>query len=549
MSSSSQEPNDSGFFISPPFDLLFPPTPISTLISSHLSSPLSKITSSIVPHLFLTSNSVGASYHTRKSFRRHLLEKEFADDYSLNPKNSHHNISATSNALSESAHRMTSIIQLKREQSIEKHSNFHQSRQQTALLDPELLLQTAIQKSFNDKMETDYEELMERYQRGDHIFKHHIQQEHNDIHLESTLYTNAASILSSSEVGKITKTYTKQDSKHYNQLKKLEQKEFKSKQQTLDKLKKRLDLYAEYLSGKTTSGQLEEIITELESKIEILTLEIENKKEEDDFDWLLERHNQIRKYKSELIVHREDLFHSQSCHEKIYQKICHQYPEMKDMLSLGILDIHEQKQMILQQLQAQAQAQSQTQSQTMTMTGSGLGKTLGSSTGVATTTTTTTAAGGGGAGGGAGAKGATGVPPPQIRMINASGEEISLVYGWIVGKLNLDGRITHLLFGQFTESDVPPSNGWIPLAKVIPVDSQNFLTVPNETVSSKSLLPSLPWSLSSHPSLFLSFPPLCSTLLSPVLSSAHFPAPPLLFRSLAFVSPPPSALLSCVVVF
>jgi hypothetical protein len=460
-------------------------------------------------------SALGASYHTRKSFRRHLLEKEFADDYSLNPKNSHHNISATSNVLTESSNRMTSTIQLKHEQSLEKHFNFEKSRQQTALLDPELLLQNAIQKSLNDKMETDYEELMKRYQRGDHIFQHHITEEHNNIDLETILYTNAAQILSNSSIltsshshshplghhdhpppktSKKIKPKTKTKKKNNNDGDDDDdgdgddyEKEMKNKQKYLVQMRHRLDLYSEYLSMKATCRQLEEIITEIESKIEIITLEVESQKIDDNFDWLLDRHNLIRKYKAELLVHHEDLTHSHECVEMLSKKICLQYPEMREMLSLGILDRQEQKNYLLQQL-----------SHTATATGRGRGIATGpgatgpaGATGAGGATEPGGATGAGGAGAGAEVSqqdfNLTGTGEKKIRMINASGEEISLIYGWIVGKLNPDGRITHLLFGQFTESDEPPSKGWIPLAKVIPIDSQNFLTVPNtQEIGSKS---------------------------------------------------------------
>ncbi len=35
------------------------------------------------------------------------------------------------------------------------------------------------------------------------------------------------------------------------------------------------------------------------------------------------------------------------------------------------------------------------------------------------------------------------------------------VYGWILGKLNEEGKVSTLLFGQFTTQITPPENGWV----------------------------------------------------------------------------------------
>lgn len=376
---------------------------------------------------------------------------------------------------------MEEIIKLKHENSINKFAELNNSRIKTALLDPELLLKQEIEKAQNEVFDVEYDLLIQRYKNGEHILGNIVKEQHNDIDLESKYYNKAATIISNS---KSMKELTKNEKELLNKMEKpkvnkKEEKLLKKRQNNINEMSVRLKSYQKYLDAKLSIQKLHEIILDLETKIEVLNLEIESNKKDDNFDWLLIKRNEMRSLKAELYVNREDLQHQQEIEENILKEISKKYPDLKDMLSLGILDVQDQKNMILEQLSKTFE-----KSQKLPLSSTP------ASTPVATSTPSISLNN---------TKSFENNPDnyndesnlkntKELKVINASGEEIELVYGWIVGRLNFEGQITHLLYGQFNVSDDPPSDGWIPLGKIIPVDTHQNIIPDSTNTNSKLFL-------------------------------------------------------------
>ena len=45
--------------------------------------------------------------------------------------------------------------------------------------------------------------------------------------------------------------------------------------------------------------------------------------------------------------------------------------------------------------------------------------------------------------------------------------DLGQVYGWMIGHINEEEKITTMLFGQFNKSTIPPESGWIYCGKNI----------------------------------------------------------------------------------
>ncbi len=200
--------------------------------------------------------------------RRTLLENTFTDNFSLNPKN---NIPVNS-TLNEETERLNLIVKLKRENTNYKFDHLEKSRQKTASLDPELLLKQAIEKSQNEVLETEFEAIVDRYKRGDHILGNIAKEQQEDVNLEPKYHQTAALVISQSQ--SMTTMLSKNEKELINQFEatkssridKKHEKLLKKRQKNINEMSVRLKSYQKYLDARTI--KLVEVVVDLDSTMQ-----------------------------------------------------------------------------------------------------------------------------------------------------------------------------------------------------------------------------------------------------------------------------------------
>lgn len=337
------------------------------------------------------------SYNHRKDLRRSLLEKEFTDDYSLNPK-----VTRQGRDFGPQAEQLLTTVTSKRHDTTIRHDTLEQARLQTAKLDPLKLLEDAIKAAGHENDDAEYEAMMDRYSRGDHILRNKAKEEMADAELESKMYTDAANIFTESKTmsdyatQKIGDVVLPPVTQHYANSLNRSTKYIKN-------MKDRMYLDTKLRQCKATVAELREAIDKKEKEIAEVTVSIEQNERVGDFDWQLDMNRKVRGLVGYLDVDKEDLLHAQSELKKTEETIAKKYPDMSAQMSLGVLD--QQSKIVAKE-------------------------------------------------------GTDPFDETNLTCINAAGEEVNLVYGWLLGKLTPKGQVSTMLFGQFTQKTVPPKRGW-----------------------------------------------------------------------------------------
>lgn len=260
-------------------------------------------------------------------------------------------------------------------------------------------------------MEEDYKNIIDRYKRGEYIFRDHAKEQRENIDMEANLYLDAARSLQSgifisgSADTPIGSVALPEDSP-------TKVKELESRQAYIGSMKVKLQAFDKLQYYRTTIASLHNAINDQEEQVGIHLLDIETNKTAKDFDWLVMMHNKVRALKAQIEVDKEDLLNAQEKYEEIADIIQKKYPDMSASMSLGIFE---------------------------PSVGTGEEGSVGASTMT------------------------SGAPEP-------------LVNGWILGRLSSDNKITCILYGQFTTSQLPPETGWIYVGKNISLDGSSKTT-------------------------------------------------------------------------
>jgi hypothetical protein len=346
------------------------------------------------------------SYDKRKGLRRSLLEKEFTDDFSLNPK-----VVRQGRDFGPQAIQLLNTVNSKRQDTETRHDTLEQARLQTAKLDPLKLLEDAIKNAGHENDEEEYAALMGRYIRGDHILCNKAKDEMADSELEGKMHRDAANIIakatamtdSTQRIGEIVlPPITPQYANSLNRSTKY-----------IKNMKDRMSLDTKLRQGKVTVSALQEAIGIKEKEIAEVTVSIEMSDREGDFDWNLEMNRKVRGLTGYLDVDKEDLEHAQAELRKTEETIAKRYPDMSAQMSLGILD--QQSKIVVK-------------------------------------------------------PGTDPLDETNLTCINATGEEVNLVYGWLLGKMTPKREVSTMLFGQFTQDTVPPRRGWTFIGRNVKMD-------------------------------------------------------------------------------
>jgi hypothetical protein len=353
-------------------------------------------------------------YQNRKTLRRSLLEKEFEDEYSLDP-----NQIRVGHDFGPKTYGMLDTVNKKRSDAESRHASLEAARAKTASLDPEKLLDNAFKEAANAVVDEEYEKIIERYRVGDHVLRNKAKEQMDDAELEAKMYAEAANTVKSSPA--IIQNF---DKYHIGEVvlpppTRAHTATLKNRTDYITLMSDRLGLHHRLLEMKSKVHDLNESIKDKEALIGAYTVDIEKNTKDDHFDWLLNMHNKIRALKAEVAVEKEDLVHADEQLAKVAEEMERKYPDMSAAMSLGVLE------------------------DKRPMTAGSMAKLVES-----------------------------GVDVAQLneKRVNASGEQIGMVYGWILGRINSSGNITHILFGQFTQSPEPPSSGWVHIGTRIRLD-------------------------------------------------------------------------------
>ena len=337
------------------------------------------------------------SYDRRKALRRSLLEKEFTDDYSLNPK-----VARQGRDFGPQAEKLLNTVTTKRSDTEIRHETLEKARIQTATLDPMKLLEDAIKNAAHENDDEEYEALMNRYHRGDHILRNKAKDEMADAELESKMYSDAANLfkeaktMSDYSTQRVGEVVLPPVTKHYaNSLNR--------STKYIHNMKDRMFLDTKLRKCKKLVQDLQDEIDLKEQEIAELTVALEMSNREGDFEWHLNRNKKIRTLTANLEVDREDLDHARSELQRTEANIAKSFPDMSAQMSLGILD--QTSRIVVKE-------------------------------------------------------GTDPLDETNLTCINVAGEEVNLVYGWLLGKLTPKGQVSTMLFGQFTQKTLPPKRGW-----------------------------------------------------------------------------------------
>jgi hypothetical protein len=347
------------------------------------------------------------SYDKRKNLRRSLLEKEFTDDFSLNPK-----VARQGRDFGPESSKFLNTVTSKREDAESRHDSLEKARLHTAKLDPLKLLEDAIKNAGHDNDDEEYAAMLSRYQRGDHILRNVAKEEMADVELESKMYTEAANVFTESKsmrdystqrIGEVVlPPVTPYQANSLNR-----------STRYIANMKDRVQLDQTLRRHQVSVIELQEAIDVQEKEIAEVTVSIEMSDREGDFDWHLEMNSKVRALSVKLDVEKEDLAHAKSELEKTQATILKKFPDMSAQMSLGILD--QQSKLVVK-------------------------------------------------------PGTDPLDERNITCINAAGEEVNLVYGWLLGRLTPKGQVCNMLFGQFTQKTVPPRKGWTFIGQNVSMD-------------------------------------------------------------------------------
>ena len=182
-----------------------------------------------------------------------------------------------------------------------------------------------------------------------------------------------------------------------------------SSKQDLRLLRKRVDLCQRENAYKAEVLRLQDSIMQAEQGSWKLKEELEKFRTERSFEWQLEKQDKVRSLAAQIVVDTEDLEMARDRYESVHQEIMTKYPELANDF--------------LKQVEVDHEAIDADEMATVTSPGATVGE--------------------------------------ATSRISFGDSAQEAVYSWMIGKLTPDNKISNVLFGQFTRSRLPPSDGWV----------------------------------------------------------------------------------------
>lgn len=433
------------------------------------------------------------SYNDRKQFRHELLQREFNDKYTMDP-----NEVRSGKDFTGEVYDLLSTVTSKRELLTSRHKKLDEARAYTLSLDTSKLIENTQKKLQKENESEEYEKLMERYRRGDHVLRNMAKEEKDDAELESKMHAQGALLFKNSQpmsdfgtthIGEVNiptyshaKTAQLQNSKQYIKLTKV-----------------KLDIFKKYLFYKEKILKMNESINNKEEAKGTVMMRIEAYKQSNmnncnDFDYLLLEYNQVKVIDNELIVLKEDLEYCTSQYDQIVKTIDTKYPDMacdifpvnsnntttsnsypnNDNMSFDSTDngdgvIRDTSGTAVMAVTSHASDSYDDLVPDTVSTGPphvvhpmGTPQSIQHSSNMHRTQSPTSLT--------VQAASTAPVQSPKLSPHQRRKEVISNVYGWIVGRLSREGKVTNMCFGQFTQVIQVPHKNWIFVGRNISMD-------------------------------------------------------------------------------
>ena len=266
------------------------------------------------------------SYSERRRLRNALEKKEYAKSVGLSAT------SSSSPAFVDTLGKLSKTVAIKTVRTANLRE-FSMSRSTShAIVDtsPNYLTDEAI-------MEEDYKNMIDRYKKGEYIFRDHAKEQRDNIDMEANMYLEAARSLQSgificgSAETPIGDVAVPEDSP-------TKAKELVIRRQYIGDMKTKLQAFDKLQYYRTTISTLHNSINDQEEQVGIHLLDIETNKAANDFDWLVMMHNKVRALKAQIEVDKEDLANAQEKYEEIAEVIQKKYPEMGASMSMGMFE-------------------------------------------------------------------------------------------------------------------------------------------------------------------------------------------------------------------
>jgi len=189
--------------------------------------------------------------------------------------------------------------------------------------------------------------------------------------------------------------------------------------QHLMELRKRVELCQRETSYKNEVMRLQDAITRAEQESWKIKEEVEKFKNSRDFEWQLEKYSVVRTLTAQIAVDQEDLVFAQDKYDILHKEVMEKYPELGN-------DFLKQQEVPPEEL-AETELEQDFNHIDLNGTGADTG--------------------------------------PAASSISFGDTASEVVYSWIIGKLSHDGKISTVLYGQFTKSKLPPKEGWVFVGK------------------------------------------------------------------------------------
>lgn len=293
---------------------------------------------------------------------------------------------------------LSNSISFRLDRNLKRTKLLNDQRARTKSLDP----YAAHEDKFND---AEYNVLRDKYVQGNHIHADAIHKaESANENLEHETYEKAASLLLTSpqmadfETMHIGKVEIPRDSK--KRLRYLE-----NQKKYIDVTHARLRLFERFQTCKKEFTTLLNSINDGEDTAGAINAEIEDFRTIRSFDWQASKHAEVASIKAQILVEREDLVFAFEKLKKVSDEIEERYPD----LSTNILDE-------VEELDTELPPTDDTIE----------------------------------------------VTNEDMKSSHAFGDtEGRAVFAWILGRVDKEGHILSMMYGQFTELMTVPSSGWV----------------------------------------------------------------------------------------
>ena len=323
--------------------------------------------------------------------KKELKDSELYDTFSLLPRRD----GSIKKPRSTDAAREALIVSMdvRRLRNERRKEDMKIAEERTAFLQPEKIVERTMaegQAKLNDIYE---EHLNETTLRGDHIFRDVHQEFLESTLLESELYQNAADLIKYDRNMREGFTQSHANRMEFPEPSKEHVKEIEERAEFVEFTGPRIEASSTARKCHNDIRHLIHSINDMEDEVAEILFEVDEYKDEHDFDWQLLKQSRVRELRKTIAKHQTQLYTADKILHEVVAKVQTEFPDLKNTINADD----------------------------------------------------------------AGASG---------ELVKAD-SDISVAYGWVLGRLTVDGKVCTIFYGQFTESLEPPDSEWMFLGRNI----------------------------------------------------------------------------------